>query len=257
MTSFSRLYEKQGFVLIKNLIPQKKIINVKKTFNLLSEKFLNTPYINNKQIFLHKYLSIRKSDPKKTSYLYDSLTTSYALQDLIFDRGIQLYIQALMGDKLENLSHFFRALRIDTPLENPNELDWHQDIQDIQDISDTKTSQIDGLTLWAPLTKVSSKSGTMEICKCSHFKKINNMKLLKRKKFQSKYMSISNNFASVFDKIQINANPGDVVLMNMNTLHRSIASSDLKSELRLTVIARFFKFKSKNYLPGSQRFILS
>jgi len=254
MTNYCDLYKKQGFVLIKNLIPQKKIINLKKTFNLLSKKFLNTTYINNKKIFLSKYLSIRKSDPKKTSYLYDSLTTSYALQDLIFDKGIQLYIQALMANKLENLSHFFRVLRIDTPLENPNELDWHQDIQDI---SDTKTSQIDGLTLWAPLTKVSPKRGTMEICKSSHFKKINNMKLLKRKKFQSKYLTIPNHFASIFDKTQINANPGDCVLMNMNTLHRSVASSHPQSELRLTVIARFFKFNSKHYLPGSQRFILS
>ena len=61
----------------------------------------------------------------------------------------------------------------------------------------------------------------------------------------------------IYDKIIVNANPGDCVLMNMNTLHRSVTSLNPKAELRLTVIARFFKFSSKNYLPGSQRFVAS
>jgi ectoine hydroxylase-related dioxygenase (phytanoyl-CoA dioxygenase family) len=197
---------------------------------------------------------MRKTDPKLCSYLYDSLTTSFALQNLIFDKNIQLHIKNVMNEKLENLSHFFRCLRIDTPLENPNELGWHQDVQDD---SHGQINQIDGLTLWAPLTIANADQGTMEMCVSSHFNKINSIKFSKRNKFQSKYINIPSKFSKIYDKIQVNINPGDCVLMNMNTLHRSVASRNRKAELRLTVIARFFNFTSKNYLPGSQRFVAS
>jgi ectoine hydroxylase-related dioxygenase (phytanoyl-CoA dioxygenase family) len=248
------LYKKEGFVVIKNIIPKTKIVNLKKTFNLLSQKFLGIDYINNEKKFLKKYISTRKTNPKLTGHLYDSLTTSFSLQNLILDKDIQLQIKNVMNEKLENLSHFFRCLRVDTPQENPNELDWHQDVQDI---SFSKTDQIDGLTLWAPITEANLQQGTMEMCISSHFKKINNIKFLERKKFQSKYVGIPNKFSNIYKKIKINARPGDCVLMNMNTLHRSITSSSPQAKLRLTVIARFFKFSSRNFVAGSQRFVAS
>ena len=254
MNSFRSQYLNNGFVIIKNVIPKKKIANLKKTFDFLSKKFLGLNYSSNKKKFLTNYISLRKNNPKLCSYLYDSLTTSYALQNLIFDKNIQLHIKNVLDEKSENLSHFFRCLRIDTPQENPNELGWHQDVQDD---SRGQINQIDGLTLWAPLTIANLNQGSMEMCLSSHFKKINNIKFSKKNQFQSKYINIPNKFSMIYDKIIVNANPGDCVLMNMNTLHRSVTSLNPKAELRLTVIARFFKFSSKNYLPGSQRFVAS
>lgn len=254
MISYRKLYEKQGFVILRNIIPQKKIFSLKKTFNLLSRKFLATEYLMNEKNFLKKYISTRKKNPKLTGYLYDTLTTSLALQNLIFDKNIQKNIENVMNEKLENLSHFFRCLRIDTPQQNPNELDWHQDVQDALY---SKQNQIDGLTLWVPISEANKNQGTMELCKSSHFKKINSIKFTDRKKFQSQYVGIPSEFSNKYEKVKVNAKPGDCVLMNMNTLHRSVTSINPKAELRLTVIARFFKFSSKNYLSGSQRFVVS
>ena len=249
-----KLYEKQGFVILRNIIPQKKILSLKKAFNTLSRRLLKVEYLKNEKNFFKKYISIRKKNPKLTGYLYDSLTTSLALQNLIFDKNIQINIENLMNEKLENLSHFFRCLRIDTPQVNPNELDWHQDVQDALH---TKQSQIDGLTLWAPITEANINQGTMELCISSHLKKISEIKIVNRKKFQSQYVGIPRKFSDNYDKIQIIAKPGDCVLMNMNTLHRSITSISSNAKLRLTVIARFFKYSSRHYLPGAQRFVVS
>ena len=254
MNSYRSQYINNGFVVIKNIIPQKKIVNLKRTFDLLAKKFLGLQYLNNNKKFLNNYIYMRKNNPKLCSYLYDSLTTSFALQNLIFDKSIQLHIKNVLKVKSENLSHFFRCLRIDTPQENPNELGWHQDVQDD---SHGPIDQIDGLTLWAPITIANLNQGSMEMCLSSHFKKINSIKFSKKNKFQSKYINIPNKFSKNYDKIIVNSNPGDCVLMNMNTLHRSVTSSNPKAELRLTVIARFFKFSSKNFLPGSQRFVPS
>lgn len=255
MASFYRkLYEKHGFVILKDIIPQKKIFSLKKAFDLLSRKLLRVEYLKNEMNFCNEYISIRKKNPKLTGQLYDSLTTSLALQNLIFDENIQSKIENVMNEKRENLSHFFRCLRIDTPQVNPNELKWHQDIQDALH---SNQSQIDGLTLWAPITEVNTNQGTMELCISSHFKKISDVKFVNRKKFQSQYVDIPEKFSDSFDKIQIIAKPGDCVLMNMNTLHRSITSISLNAKLRLTVIARFFKYSSRHYLPGAQRFIVS
>ena len=254
MNSYRSKYQNNGFVIIKNVIPQTKITSLRRTFDILSKKFLGLDYTSNRKKFLNNYILLRKTNPILCGYLYDSLTTSFALQNLIFDKNIQLHIKNVMGEKLENLSHFFRCLRIDTPQENPNELGWHQDVQDD---SHGQVNQIDGLTLWAPLTIANADQGTMKMCVSSHFKKIKSIKFSKRNKFQSKYINIPDKFSKIYDKIKVNINPGDCVLMNMNTLHRSVTSENPQAELRLTVIARFFKFSSKNYLPGSQRFIPS
>jgi len=87
----------------------------------------------------------------------------------------------------------------------------------------------------------------------SHTERVRELILVPRKdNFPSEYLSIPKKIINKFEKVIINIKKGDVILMNMNTIHRTSVGS--LNKIRFSMIGRFIDINSQGFIPGSMRF---
>jgi len=249
-------YQLEGFVAVEGMISTESVSAIQESFGILVEKLGEESQGSRGSVktALQHYASMKTSSPKVASAIYDTLTTSAAVQGLFLDKKILEGVSYLLGIDQQALSHFFRCLRIDPAGENPNELDWHQDFQDSATAS---LDASDGLTVWIPLTPVGLELGSLELCRRSQHERIESVKV-KNQQGQnlSQKIEIDDSESEKYDRVIIEAEPGTAVFMNMNVLHRSHAAPS-GSNWRFTALGRYFDFSSQHFVLGAQRFVPS
>jgi hypothetical protein len=247
-------FYKNGFSIIHNFFQKKEIYDMQNTFKEYANIFFNEKAFClssvDDQNLVSLYQNYKKSNPAASSCVYDSLQCSVILQNLMTSQKTIGAIADALKINPMFISHFFRTVRIDFNGNNPNELDWHQDFM-TSEKSGSDASR--GITIWAPLHDVCAERGSLELCVASHTEKVRELIVLPRKdNFSSEYLSIPKKIIDKFEKIIINIKEGDVVLMNMNTIHRTYVGSHNK--IRLTMIGRFIDINSQGFIPGSMKF---
>ena len=248
-------YHKDGFVVFPSLVKNEQITELILSFRAVVSRLTSVDVLNcSLDELIEIYSKLRSDDPSASGAIYDSMTASLSVQNLFTSQEIVSRVSALMKIKQSQLSHFFRCMRLDPPGENLNELGWHQDFQDSEHAS---SNAIDGLTVWIPLTPVGRKKGSMEVCYASHHKRISSVKVEDSVSGnRSKAIFIDSSEADKFDRLVIEIQPGDAVFMNMNVLHRTYPAPSTGG-WRFTVLGRYYNVASKDFIPGSQRFIPS
>ena len=251
------VFQRMGFVILRNVVSCEDIEMVRSTFFMLCHKlvpnFLIGDQLFDGSVFAEEFCDLKRKRPDITGAVYDTMQSSLSLINLVCNEVIVNKVADLLTTRIDTLSNFFRCLRIDVPGNNPNALGWHQDFMVSEKASLDASA---GITVWIPLHRVDERRGTLELCVGSHHDRVRDVSITSRnEKNASEYISIPDSYIDSFSRYCVEAEAGDVVLMSMNTIHRTAQSQS--SLIRFTAIGRFFRLSSPEFVYGAPKYVAS
>jgi ectoine hydroxylase-related dioxygenase (phytanoyl-CoA dioxygenase family) len=243
---YSKYFKNNGYILIKNVFDysdfnqinnmifenSKKYLNIKKKTSLDEEKY-NKILIN-----------LRKKSPKKFALFYDTLQTTTSQIKFWTGKKILKIATTLIGCKYETLSATDFLIRIDSPIDERNKLDWHQDSSYFRQ---NKYGH-NGLNCWTPLTDLKFNMGPLEFLEKSHKNGCYKVGKSRNLNFGSLQRRLSKKITKKFKLKKFEMELGDVLFMNMDTMHRS--GSNFSKIFRFSSICRYHNTMSMDFNPG-------
>lgn len=240
-------YKKNGFVIIKNVLPKKDINSILKmiTFNLNFFKKKSTKKIevkswSNKK-FTQKLMYFRNKNPRLFSYYYDLVQSNIILKKITTNNNIIKNISKLLKIDINSISHSNVMVRMDGPEDTRNIYGWHQERSYY--LINNKDS---GMFVWIALIDMVEDVGPLELIKSSHkygYIKPN----VHKKKLGSLQNKIPLKYINKNKKKIISAKikAGDAIFCNMNTFHKS--GYNKSGLFRLSLISRFHDSKADDF----------
>lgn len=134
------------------------------------------------------------------------------------------------------------GIRIDNPREEKFRAPWHQEYP-------AQFRSLDGIVFWSPLAEVTQEMGPVEICPGSHQEGLVRVHTTDPNNPEKKgaYALVLENEQERVAKYEVIApltKPGDLLLMDFLTLHRSGTNRSNRS--RWSMQSRFFNFSEPN-----------
>ena len=204
-------FDDKGFVILKDFIPLKKYEEVHKAICFHLKIDIKNKEINFENLKIHKKLiDLRKS--KDFSKLYKSLQKINALNNLFNYKPLLKVIGNLIHCEPEMTMISGEMYRLDAISDKFFSYGWHQDSHYYRQNKNFNH----GCVAIFPFTKCSNISGSLNILLRSH--KRGNIKHKKNR--VNKYFEINPDFSKK-DLFIFNGKLGDVLLMKLNTIHKS------------------------------------
>lgn len=244
-------YTKNGFAIVKNIVPTQRINSLlENIFNLFCKystdcqelKNMDKPW--NTELFHKKLIEFRQKDPESFGAIYDSLKTSLTLTQLITDNKVVDFVAKFLKIKPSDLSISEPMCRLDVPNDKRNTLDWHQE----RSFFPQNRNGLNGLVCWIPLTDITEEMGPMHISPRSHAE--GQLKLSNRTKKNTSYTTqipVPEEFVSKYEDLAVRANAGDAVFFNMLLFHRS--GQNISNKIRLATQGRFHTSTADDFIP--------
>ncbi len=245
---YRNFLNKNGYLIITNVLNKKDFENIKKLI-------LNTAKIHinfKKKIisglddphFNKELIKLRKKSKKKFAYFFDTLQTSIASYQLWTNTKIMKIVKKIMACEIDTISATDFLIRIDSPIDKRNKLEWHQDSAYFRQ----NNKGYNGLNCWTPLTKLPFNMGPLEFLEKSH--KLGLVKVKKERpgKFRSLQRKIDHKLIKNLKIKKFELNLGDFIFLNMDTVHRSGENSS--KIFRMSSICRYHKTNSRDFNPG-------
>ncbi|MDC1258258.1 phytanoyl-CoA dioxygenase family protein [Pelagibacteraceae bacterium] len=242
-----KFFKDRGFLVLENVLSQrdfkdinKLIINTASIYlnKKLKYKDLDSPNFNKELI------KLRKKSKKKFALFFDTLQTSIALYKLWSSERILKTITKIMETKIDFISATDMLVRVDSPIDKRNKLEWHQDSAYFRQ----NNSGYNGLNCWAPLINLSLSMGPLEFLENSH--KAGSIKVSKERagRFKSLQRKIPEATIKKFNIKKFKLKRGDIIFMNMDTIHRS--GENISKLFRMSSICRYHNTRKKDFNPG-------
>ena len=244
-------YTKNGFAIVKNIVPAQRINSLlENIFNLFCKystdcqelKNMEKPW--NTELFHKKLIEFRQKDPESFGAIYDSLKTSLTLTQLITDNKVVDFVAKFLKIKPSDLSISEPMCRLDVPNDKRNALDWHQE----RSFFPQNRNGLNGLVCWIPLTDITEEMGPMHISPRSHAE--GQLKLSNRTKKNTSYTTqipVPEEFVSKYEDLAVRVNAGDAVFFNMLLFHRS--GQNISNKIRLATQGRFHTSTADDFIP--------
>jgi hypothetical protein len=244
-------YTKNGFVIVKNIVPAQRINSLlENIFNLFCKystdyqelKNMEKPW--NTELFHKKLIEFRQKDPESFGAIYDSLKTSLTLTQLITDNKVVDFVAKFLKIKPSDLSISEPMCRLDVPNDKRNTLDWHQE----RSFFPQNRNGLNGLVCWIPLTDITEEMGPMHISPRSHAE--GQLKLSNKTKKNMSYTTqipVPEEFVSKYEDLAVRTNVGDAVFFNMLLFHRS--GQNISNKVRLATQGRFHTSTADDFIP--------
>lgn len=245
---YRNFLNKNGYLIITNVLNKKDFENIKKLIlntakihiNFKKKKIsgLDDPHFNKELI------KLRKKNKKIFAYFFDTLQTSIASYQLWTNTKIMKIVKKIMACEIDTISATDFLIRIDSPIDKRNKLEWHQDSAYFRQ----NNKGYNGLNCWTPLTKLPFNMGPLEFLVKSH--KLGLVKAKKERpgKFRSLQRKIDHKLIKNLKIKKFELNLGDFIFLNMDTVHRSGENSS--KIFRMSSICRYHKTNSRDFNPG-------
>lgn len=192
-----RQFVNKGFLKIENFLSvseKKKIIKVflavlkKYASKVAFEKFKNIKNLNNEN--LHRFLiELRKNSQSIFSNFYDELNLNANLRSIFYSKKFLKIFSYLLNTKESNLYLNGFMFRLDSPIDNRNSLEWHQDGA----YYEQTYPNFNALVCWLPVSNNSENNGTLNFIDKSHKKFIKTKKTKKKNKSEQFKIKIPKN----------------------------------------------------------------
>ncbi len=248
---FTSFYATNGYVIMKDIIPRKRVDSVLENICKLYCKYADdADFFNGEdkpwqtELFHQKLIELRKNSPEDFGAIYDSLKTSLSLTQLVTDDNIVDNVAKLLKIKTSDLSISEPMCRLDVPNDNRNALDWHQE----RSFFPQNRDGMNGLVSWIPLTDITDEMGAIHISPKSHLE--GQLKLLSNEKQNASYTTqipVPDEFIEKYEDVAVPVNVGDVVFFNMLLFHRS--GQNTSNQVRFAIQGRFHTSTSEDFIP--------
>ena len=242
----------QGYIVIKNLISKRKIklliLDLIKLFLYemgLKDTNPSIKLLENKN-FHKKLIDFRKKEPEKFSIVYNIIKGNSCLMSILNDKKILNYASKILETDKTSIWNGEFQLRMDTPFDKRNSLDWHQDASYYRDKTIDGSN---GLVMWIALSKnIKKRHGAIKVCPGSHKEGVLSTKnvVAKSRKFKKSLKTISRKinkrFISRYNPKVIESKRGDLIIMDLRTFHKS--GLNKSAYIRISTLNRVFDTKS-------------
>ena len=240
-------FKKNGFILIKGVLKKSDFkdlhLNIVAILNKFTKKKIIKKDLTNPR--LNKILiQLREQNPKKFAYFFDSLQTTTSILKFWTSNKVLKIIKFLSNEKNQCFSATDLLLRVDSPIDKKNKLDWHQDSGYFRQ---NKKGE-NGINCWAPLIDLKINMGPLEILSKSHKLGLVKVKKKRSKNYGSLQRTLPKSLTNKFKIEKYEMNMGDILFMNMDLVHRS--GSNVSSKFRFSALCRFHKILKKDFNPG-------
>tara|TARA_X000000950_G_C13920898_1_gene663329 strand:+ start:8960 stop:9751 length:792 start_codon:yes stop_codon:yes gene_type:complete len=230
--SHLKSFEDDGFVILKKII-KTSVINQMiteiedVTYDQLKKNNLNNRKRSFKNLIKHAF---KNKQSQIRFFLYHRLRSIPTLQSLCFSNDLTKILKKF-GQEIPACVQK-PTIRFDFSEENKHKLNAHQDIRAIL------CSKC--ITVWIPITSVNQKNGTIKLYKKSH-----NHGLLDHVLDRNNQVVIKNlNKLDKFNTETVQADPGDMIIMNSFCLHSSVKGQN--NTLKLNIQAFYNDLKEIN-----------
>ena len=197
----------------------------------------------NSKVFNKKIAILRKKNPEKFSYLYNTLQSNILLKKLASNRNVINNIKKILNIDESNISHSICHMRIDSFVDDRNSYDWHQERSYYPQNEDGN-----GIVVWIALMDIKKNLGPLHALKGSHHEGFVKSKKIKKKNYSTQHKISDTLIEKYKDKLKVfELNEGDAIFMNMNTFHRSGKNNSKK--FRLSIVSRYHDNSKYDFRP--------
>ena len=239
-----------GFAIVNNYLSNTiELENFKHKFYKLvcikaKQYKIKTPTRSNSSIN-QVIMELDSVNKKIGAFLNDSLNATPELFQLLTSEKITSLAKTVIGNKEGSiLTNNFRS-RIQIPgHDNVANLPWHQDSS-----YNNFYKYNNSIVIWASISDIDEQAGPIVFKKGSHFlRQIPKKEYLKPNK--KKVFTISKNYIddSEFIETSFPTKSGDVVLIDMNTIHRS-GENKSADNIKLSIQCRCHDASKPGFLP--------
>lgn len=247
-----KFYHDSGYAVVPGVFTHAEIDRVRAMIYRLYRHFvpvapsldcLDQPW--NRPEFDVAMCALRKADPKMFGALYDCAQSSLELLQLLSNPNSISLAAAFLCDRPEDLSFSGLMLRMDAPEDRRNVLTWHQDHAYYpQNLNDGSR----GLVYWVALQDTDDSMGSLHIARGSHKEGLVAPETLGKKDYiTTEQRAVPSTTVARYPEVRGVCQKGDVVLMHMDTFHRS--GHNRSETVRFSVIYRFHRMLTDDYVP--------
>jgi len=243
-------YNKNGYVVLKNIVPYARIDalleNIYKLYYKYSKdsELENLEYPWKSELFHKKLIEFREKEPQLFGAIYDSLKTSLTLTQLVSDDVIVDNVAKFLNVEPSDISISEPMCRLDVPNDKRNVLHWHQE----RSFFPQNRDGLHSLVCWIPLTNVTEKMGTIHISPESHTGGL--ISPIQKEKEDGSYtrqISVPEEYVKKYEDLIVPGDAGDVVFLNMLLFHRS--GVNISDKVRIVVQSRFHTATADDFIP--------
>ena len=243
-------YNKNGYAILKNIVPPPRIDALLENIYKLYRKY-STDYEFDEsedpwksEMFHKKLIEFRKKDPKLFGAIYDSLKTSLTLTQLVSDDVIVNNVAKFLNVDPSDVSISEPMCRLDVPNDKRNTLEWHQE----RSFFPQNRDGLHSLVCWIPLTSVTEEMGAIHISPESHAGGlIIPAQNEKKSELSTRQISVPEEHVKKYEDLVVPVDVGDVVFFNMLLYHRS--GVNISDKVRFAVQSRFHTATADDFIP--------
>jgi len=251
-------YLKDG-VIKKKLVTEEMVAPLFETFIEILNKYLrknkfneldkNVPASWNDQLVHKSLLELRTKSPSDFGHFYNTINLSASLHRIFYNEELTEVVAQLLDTSNTNLCLTGFMMRIDSPVDRRNSLNWHQDSSYYLQ----NKSGLNGLTCWVPMHEVNSNNGTLQFLKGSH--KLGNIKTepSDHKEHFSQQFEIDDSVVRRYETKNLVASFGDANFLSMDMIHRS--GLNQSNKFRVVAGARYHNMYASDFHTGELRYV--
>ena len=238
MNKIQKDLKKNGFVLIKGFLSKdKNFLNFKKNLKFFLLKTLN---VKTRSSNLDKIITDYFNKGEYiSSYINDNINLSPSLQKILISDKILSLICKIQKVKKEDLIFNNSRFRVQIPNNDKvSNLPWHQDSH-YNKIKDTKS-----IVVWTSISKISKEMGPIIFKIASHKLGQQKKKIVKKPNGGIAHtININNTKLKKLKSISLETEPGDIILIDMDSVHTSGINTTL-NKIKYSAQARYHVIKN-------------
>ncbi len=242
-------YHDNGYLILRNVLDVKiidKLLDfVFHVISLEAKSLIKDKQYSKNEILNDVLLKIKEINPSSSSWIFQTINTSYALIEFFVSINIENMAMQLLGIKdKNNLGTVSPGFRFDIPNDPNNARTWHQDSNYFLE----NEKGINHLVAWIPINHAYSDNGSVIVAPKTHKSGRLKSEHTKSDRFKSEQYLCPKSLYENVEKEKIAAEPGDIAFINMDLAHSS-GINITKNSVRYTAQIRFNTINKKDYRP--------
>lgn len=241
-------YRRDGYLIVRNAIDTAPIDRLMAFVAHVIR--LESGSTDDEQAVLNRVLiNLKRAHPTSSSWIYQTILTSWALKRFFTDIAIEGMAMQLLGIEDENnLGTVSPAFRFDIPGDTRNVRTWHQDSAYFLENGPGR----DHLVAWIPTNVACRDNGSVLIAPGTHNDGRLGSEHTEAKGLASEQYTAPEDALAGRDILYIEARPGDVAFIDMDLIHAS-GTNVTEDSVRYTAQIRFNTINRAEYRPVQLR----